>query len=188
MTRIAIVGDGPGGLSAGLFLAKNGAEVHVFGDDETPMHKAMLNNYLGIPEVEGRAFQRIAREQVEGFGAHLHHTKVAQVRPAHGAQAAEQPEGFEVETDAGETFEVDYVILAMAQRPLLTSLGLNPSPQVDRSGRSEKVSRVYVVGWPVRQKKIQAIIVAGDGAAAALDILSREAGEDVHDFDVIDDA
>lgn len=34
MVRINIVGDGPGGLSAALFLTKNGHEVTVFGQDK----------------------------------------------------------------------------------------------------------------------------------------------------------
>jgi thioredoxin reductase len=42
---------------------------------------------------------------------------------------------------------------------------------------------VYVVGRLARPNRSQAIISAGAGAAAALDILSREAGEDVHDWD-----
>ena len=57
---------------------------------------------------------------------------------------------------------------------------------VDRNGRTS-VEGLYVVGWSTRTRKIQAIISAGDGAAAALDILSAEAGEDVHDFDVVED-
>jgi len=44
-----------------------------------------------------------------------------------------------------------------------------------------------VLGWSTRLKKIQAIISAGDGACAALDILSAKAGEDMHDFDLIEE-
>ena len=45
------------------------------------------------------------------------------------------------------------------------------------------MDRVYVVGRSARPKRSQAIISAGAGAAAALDVLSREAGEDVQDWD-----
>jgi thioredoxin reductase len=176
MARIMIVGDGPGGLSAALLLAKNNQDVHVFGTDETPMHKAMLYNYLGIKEITGSEFQKVAREQVESFGASLHHVRVASLERS--------GEGFVLATEEGEGFEGDYVILAMAQKPLFVSLGLGAEPDVDKFGRSE-VPRVYVVGWPVRKQKIQAIISAGDGAAVALAILSEVEGKDTHDFDVV---
>ena len=41
------------------------------------------------------------------------------------------------------------------------------------------------IGWLTRGQRTQAIISAGEGAAAALSILSTEAGRDVHDFDVV---
>jgi hypothetical protein len=40
----------------------------------------------------------------------------------------------------------------------------------------------------VRDQEWQAVISAGDGGAAALDILSKEEGEHFHDFDVPADA
>jgi hypothetical protein len=40
----------------------------------------------------------------------------------------------------------------------------------------------------VRDQEWQAVISAGDGAAAALDILSEVKGEHFHDFDAPDDA
>lgn len=177
MADVLIIGDGPGGLSAALLLAKNDMDVAVFGTDETPMHKAKLYNYLGIEEITGSEFQARARAQVEGFGAALHEARVASL--AHGEG------GFTLTTEAGDEHHGEYVILAMAQKPLLNGIGLDAQPEVDLNGRSS-VENAYVVGWPVRKQKIQAIIVAGDGAAAALDILSKEAGKDVHDFDVVE--
>ena len=61
----------------------------------------------------------------------------------------------------------------------------NRTIESDRNGRTQ-VDGAYVVGWATRPDKIQAIISAGDGAAAALDILSKEAGKDLHDFDSVD--
>jgi thioredoxin reductase len=42
---------------------------------------------------------------------------------------------------------------------------------------------VYAVGRLARPGRSQAIISAGDGAAAAIDILSRVKGEDFADWD-----
>ena len=71
MSDVLIVGDGPAGLSAALFLAKDEMSVKVFGQDQTLMHKAMVYNYLGIPEITGSEFQKVSRQQVEKFGAEL---------------------------------------------------------------------------------------------------------------------
>ena len=80
MSSALIVGDGPGGLSAALYLAKNDIETTIFGQDETPMHYAMLYNYLGIPEMTGSDFQKIGRQQATNFGANLVDASVDQAK------------------------------------------------------------------------------------------------------------
>lgn len=175
MTTIAIVGDGPGGLSAALFLAKNGHQVRLFGTDETAMHHAYLYNYLGIPEISGTEFQEKARQQVRSFGAELIEEKVTAVA-----------EGFEVTTASG-AYQADYLILTEGKNPeLARSLGLDEDEigaiRVDRDYQSS-MERVYVVGRAARPQRSQAIISAGAGATAAVDILAREAGRNVQDWD-----
>ena len=181
MTDVLIVGDGPAGLSAALFLAKNEMSVKVFGQDQTLMHKAVVYNYLGIPDITGSEFQKISRQQVERFGAELLEGEVNSVEKG--------PSGFTVQTGDDVSHEGEYLILATGpSNPLAESLGVDKGDEglvSDRSGRTG-VDNLYVVGWSTRLKKIQAIISAGDGACAALDILSARAGEDVHDFDVVE--
>lgn len=177
MSRVTIVGDGPGGLSAALFLAKNGHEVKVFGQDETAMNHAYLHNYLGIPEIDGTEFQNIAKGQVTEQGGQIMAEEVTSV-------AAD--EVFTVETDSG-SYESDYLILTEGKNPeLARSLEMETDDDsaivVDRDNRSS-MDKVYVVGRSVRPKRSQAIISAGAGAVAALDILAREAGKDVQDWD-----
>jgi thioredoxin reductase len=179
VASICIVGDGPGGLSAALFLAKGGHAVTVFGTDETALHYALLRNYLGVPEILGSDFQRIAREHVERFGAVLRDERVVAVIPGDG-------DGFTIETENGETVRADYLVLTEGKNPTLaTVLGLERSETgiaVDAEYRSS-LDRCYVVGRSARPKRSQAIISAGAGAVAALDILAREAGRDVQDWD-----
>lgn len=181
MASTIIVGDGPGGLSAALYLAKLKMPVTVFGTNETPMHAARLLNYLGIEDMTGTDFQNLARKQVAGFGAKLIDEKVTAV--------GREGQGFTVTTESGATHQADYLVLAIGFKPeLAESLGLTVQKpgvvEADRNGRTA-VDKVYVIGWSTRPDKIQAIISAGDGAAAALDILSREAGKDIHDFDTV---
>jgi thioredoxin reductase len=179
MADVIIIGDGPGGLSAALFLAKNGKDVVVLGEDKTAMHYAYLFNYLGIPEISGTEFQRRAREHATHHGASIEDERVQSLERT--------PGGFAVTLASGARLEAKYVILSEGKGPRLSqSIGLIPNLaggiDVDRSGRSS-VDNAYVVGRSARPSRSQAIISAGDGAAAALDILSREAGKDVADWD-----
>lgn len=185
MATIAVIGDGPAGLSAALLLAKNDHEVTVYGQDDTAMHYAELHNYLGIDVMHGSSFQDKAREQVSSFGATIVDAEVTELA-ADGAG-----DGFTVTTDGGERAAADYLVLAAARQGgrLAEQLGIEAGSdgvEVDVEYRTS-TDRVYAVGRLARPERSQAIISAGAGAVAALDILSREAGSDVHDWDTPDD-
>ncbi|CAN5324189.1 NAD(P)/FAD-dependent oxidoreductase [soil metagenome] len=178
MASTIIIGDGPGGLSAALFLGKNDHPVTLFGTDGTAMHWAHLYNYLGVPDIGGSAFQQTARAQVAAQGVTIDAVEVTAV--------ALDGEAFTVTAD-GTEHRADYLVLAGGKSagPLADALGLEVGAdgvETDRDGRSA-VDRVYVVGRLAKPNRSQAIISAGMGAAAALDILSREAGTDVTDWD-----
>ncbi len=179
MTQVVIVGDGPAGLSAGLLLAKNDVTTTIIGQDDTAMHHAHLYNYLGIEDLGGSEFQEIARRQVQAYGAELRDAEVTAIEARDG-------QGFTVRVGDDE-LDADYVVLAggKAAQSLAASLGAEKDGgqvPVDPEQRTE-VDRLYAVGRVVRPDRSQAIISAGAGAVAALDILSREAGKDVHDWD-----
>lgn len=179
MLDAIIIGDGPGGLSAALFLAKSGLEVLVLGQDKTAMHWALLKNYLGIPEIHGSEFQKTAKQQVTDLGATVRTERVETVE--------KKADGFAVTTEGGETIEARHLILSEGKGPRLAKqIGLEPDGDgaipVDRNGLSA-IPAVYVVGRSVRPGRSQAIISAGDGAAAAIDILSRAKGEAFADWD-----
>jgi thioredoxin reductase len=95
-------------------------------------------------------------------------------------------DGVTTALESGETVDGDYLILSEGKNPELgRSLGLDEDEGAiltDAEGRSSE-PRVYVIGRSARPERSQAIISAGDGANATLDILSREAGKDVHDWD-----
>lgn len=183
MAAITIVGDGPAGLSAALFLAKNDHDVVVYGQDETAVHYAHLHNYLGAPDVVGSEFQQRARDQVRGHGADLVDARVSAID--------RDGDGFVVSTEDGAERASDHVIVAGAKpsRSLLEGLGAeigDGAPVVDEHYRTT-VGGVYAVGRVARPHRSQAIISAGAGAVAALDIMSRLAGQDVTDWDTPDD-
>src|SRR5690606_7633855 len=111
MPDVIVIGDGPGGLSAALFLAKNGLDTVVVGQDETAMHYAMLYNYLGIPEMTGTEFQRVAREQAARHGAKL--------RKAHVESVGAADVGVSATLKGGEVLTARYLILSEGKGPIL---------------------------------------------------------------------
>ncbi|WP_436902156.1 NAD(P)/FAD-dependent oxidoreductase [Halovenus halobia] len=183
MSDVLIVGGGPAGLSAALFTAKNGLDTAVFDTDGTWMHKAHLFNYPGIGSVDGSVYLETLRDQVDDFGVERH-----QETEVTGVESTD--DGFTVSTEDGD-HEGDYVVLATgASRDLAESLGAefdDDVVDVDVSMETS-VENAYATGAMVRAEEWQAVISAGDGAAAALNILSKEKGEHFHDFDVPADA
>lgn len=184
MTNIAIVGGGPAGLSAALFVQKNGLDAVVFDTDGTWMHKAHIFNYLGVGSVGGSEFMATARQQVDSFG-------VDRRQGEEVTAVAENGNGFTVSTEDDEV-EADYLVLATgANRDLAEDLGCefddNETVAVDITMETS-VDDVYATGAMPRAEEWQAAISVGDGAAAALNILSKEKGEHYHDFDVPADA
>jgi thioredoxin reductase (NADPH) len=178
MPEVIIIGDGPGGLSAALFLAKNKVNVVVLGHDKTAMHWALLRNYLGIPEITGSDFQTIARKQVTDQGGSIRDEVVTSV--------AKSKDGWSLQTESGTNLAAQYLILSEGKAPKLAKqLGLefheNTGIVTDRNACTS--IGVYVVGRSARPGRSQAIISAGDGAAAAIDILSKIKGENFVDWD-----
>jgi thioredoxin reductase len=179
MSDVIVVGGGPAGLSAAVFISKNGLETHLFDTDDTWMHSAHLFNYLGIGSVDGGAFVETARQQADDFGVERRQGEAV-------TDVATDGSGFTVTTDDGE-YDARYLVLATgANRDLTEALGC----ETDEEGVVEvdvtmetSVDGAYATGAMVRAEEWQAVISAGDGAAAALNVLSREKGEHFHDFD-----
>ena len=124
-----------------------------------------------------------ARTQVDSFGVERKQGETVEA-------VTEGEDGFAVETSAGE-YEAPYVVLATgANRDLADTLGCSfDGDIVDVDVTMEtSVTDAYATGGMVRAEEWQAIISAGDGAAAALNILSKEKGDHYHDFDVPADA
>src|ERR1700761_307803 len=152
MPDVIVIGDGPGGLSAALFLAKNKLDVAVFGQDRTAMNYALLKNYLGLPELAGSEFQVIARAQVAAFGVVVRDVHVESI-------ASAGKHKFTATLEGGEQVSAKYVVLSEGKGPRLAKqLGLvfeeKTGIATDRNAKTS-VDGVYVVGRSARPGRSQ---------------------------------
>ncbi|WP_254862607.1 FAD-dependent oxidoreductase [Halovivax gelatinilyticus] len=183
MSDVSIVGGGPAGLSCALFTAKNGLETTLYDADETWMHKAHLFNFPGIGSADGSTLLEVMRDQVDWVGVERNQGERVE-------SISTGDDGFSVQTDGGSD-ESTYVVLATgANRDLAESIGCAfDDGVVDVDVTMEtSIDDLYATGAMVRAEEWQAVISAGDGAAAALNILSKERGDHYHDFDTPADA
>lgn len=176
---VVVVGGGPAGLSAALYTQKNGLQTTLFDTDSTVMHRAHLFNYLGIGSINGSSFIQVARSQVDSFGVdRLQGEEVTSIEIV--------DDMFEVST-LDNTYRTNYVVLGTGNdHSLAESVGCETaggSVEVNMDMETS-IEDIYAIGSTVRCRKSQAIIAAGDGAVAAMDILSKEKGQYFRDFDV----
>lgn len=178
MADVIVIGGGPAGYSAALFTSKYGLDTIIYDTNETKMHSAYLYNYLGIKEIGGTEFMKIVREQVEHFGT--------KIREARVIDARREGDAFIVETEEGRRERAKYLVFATGlDAKLLENLGIEFEGDEVKAGRYGETSaeNVYAAGWVARPQS-QAIISAGDGAAAAIHLISKEEGKPYKDFDV----
>ena len=141
----------------------------------------MVNNYLGFPEgIPGAELVARGRAQAARFGARLSTERVEELRADAG--------GFTVRTESGEQFHAPRVIIASNKNvKAATDLGLklegfkNRFIHHDGGGRTP-VKNVYVCGR-ITEVPSQSSIAVGDGAAAALTLISDLKGEYYVDHD-----
>ncbi|MFD2169978.1 NAD(P)/FAD-dependent oxidoreductase [Tumebacillus lipolyticus] len=181
---VIVLGAGPAGLSAAMFLHDKEINTLVIGDGRTMMKSAWVSNYLGVRE--------------PFLGTDLVETALKQVQEDRGVTvlnetvtAIEYGEAeIKVVTEQG-TYLAEQLILASGQGPGFATAELagvelleNDEPFTkkkikidDRCRTSQK--NVYATGIAVGIAS-QAIVAAGHGAQTALNLISDRVGNRVH--------
>lgn len=182
-----MIGAGPAGSSAALFLAKAGKETLVLDSNASMTKRAWIENHYGAKDITGPDLLQIGREQAEKFGAKFIEEKVAVVDTNGGAKVT-------VKTESGRSYEASHIILATgAVTELASSIGLTlvdgREPRIktvvetDGFGRTS-TPRIWAAGT-IAGVSVHTIITAGDGARVAIELISELNGERYVDHDVL---
>jgi len=179
--KAVVVGAGPAGLSAAVFVARAGFDTLVVEDGSSILRRnAHLENFLGFPAgVNSRLLLDMGREQAELSGVEFVNAYVEAVE--HSGDADDSAGArFVVRTDDG-THEADYVVVASwADASIVETLDLETTQQgsktyVETEDGRTGVEGLYVAGRIAGQPH-QTIVNAGHGAKVALSM--------IHDSDV----
>ena len=152
MTDVIVVGGGPAGLTAGLYLARAGRSVLVL-EESTPggqiNFSPLVENYPGLPRVAGSELGDTLAQQAQDLGAELEYESVTAVTPLE--------DGFQVDTDCGShTCKGLILATGVRHRPL----GLSGEEELVGQG----ISYCAVCDGPFCKGKPVAVVGGGDTA------------------------
>lgn len=163
MGKVLVIGRGPAGISASLYIRRGGFEVTVAAKDDGALARAeKVENFYGQAEpVSGSEIIRRGIAGAKRLGVNFREAEVVALTT--------EEKGFSAKTAAGETLTADAVVLAAgASRSAPPIPGLN-----DFSGRG--VSYCAICDGVFYRGKTVAVLGAGEFAQHEADILSLTA-------------
>jgi thioredoxin reductase (NADPH) len=183
MVDVAIIGAGPTGASAALFVSKSGKQTLMFDSNQSITKKAWVLNHYGVMDVTGPELVDIGKKQAEKFG-----TKIVEATVTH---IAKSDNGFVITAD-GQQYEALHVIIATGMNTeLAEAIGLTTTPgtepriktiiAVDHAGKTN-IPGIWAAGT-IAGVSMHTIITAGDGAKVAINVISELNGARYVDHD-----
>ena len=147
MYDVIVVGGGPAGLAAGLWLARYRRKVRVF-DAEDPRNAETwaVHGYLGIKDPPPAELRKVARLQAVDAGA--------EYEPAVVTEITGEQDDFTVTVEDGRTFGARRILIATGLRDILPEIpnfhdfygtSIWHCPDCDGPGIVDK--KVGVIGW-----------------------------------------
>ncbi len=177
MWDVIVVGGGPAGFAAALFLARAGLKTLVLDGGRSQIKTvSRVPNYPGLlDEPSGEELLRRMRAHAERYGAQVQEGMVQGVRDLGGI--------FELALE-DRVVEGERLLLCTHKEPTLPSLlGLRRQGvfiETDQAGRTS-YPRVYAAGVARGMVPGHAIVSAGDGAYVAVQLISDLRGESYKD-------
>ena len=185
MTKVVVIGGGVAGVQAGVFTAKAGEETVVLDNDESLVYNTSnIKNLIGHESIGGHEILKKGREKLEQFGGELKEEEVEKLERTE--------EGFKITTSETE-YAADYVIIASAgEHDFIQLDGIEFEEGVEGPYMMEKhiktddsnkaADKVYAAGL-ANTWEYQTSVAIGDGAQAAVNLLSEINNEPYTDHD-----
>ncbi|MBX5467999.1 MAG: FAD-dependent oxidoreductase [Firmicutes bacterium] len=184
MYDVAVIGAGPAGASAAIFLAKAGLKTVVFDNGLSVTRRALIKNHYGAPDIIGPDLVDRGKEQAAALGAEMVSASVEDVR--------REEDHFTLATNQGAYAAREVIFATGLYTDLAERIGLRTKPgtepriktiiEVTAEGRTS-IDGIWAAGT-VAGVSMHTIITAGDGAKVAINLLSARKGERYVDHDV----
>lgn len=185
MTKITIIGGGLAGLQAGIITAKANEDTLILDTDESLVHNTSnIQNLIGHESIAGQELLKSGKEKLENFNGELKEQKVEKIEKTE--------EKFQIQTEE-TTIETEYIIIASAgvhdyleELDLEYEDGVEGPYMMDKHIKTDDTNKaqekIYAAGL-ANSWEYQTSTAIGDGAKAAVNLLTEIKGEPYTDHD-----
>lgn len=187
MKTVIIIGAGIAGLQAGIMTAKAGEQTLVLDTDESLVHNTSnIQNLIGHDSVAGQELLKSGKEKLKDFDGELKEEEVTNIERTDSK--------FKITTNnKEEVYEAEYIIVASAGvHDYLDNLDLEfeegvegpymMEEHLETDDTNKAADKIYAAGL-ANSWEYQTSTAIGDGAKAAVNLLTDKYGEPYTDHD-----
>ncbi len=186
MKTVVVIGGGVSGVQAGIFTAKAGEETLVLDTGESlVLNTSNIQNLICHDSIAGNEILKKGKDKLCEFGGEFRDEEVEQVR--------ETDDEFLIETET-EEYIAEYVVVASAgdlsfvENLVKFEEGVEGPYMMDRHvetdghNQSTENQKIFAAGL-ANTWEYQTSVAIGDGAKAAVNLLTHLRGEPYEDHD-----